>query len=157
MLKNQALSKRSIVVNSVFLFSLFCYYSRLDSCPVTDIKWVLSHIFYTPKCDCRERGKTFLLNILIHWIHVTSKLLSPSRLRLYYSIGLYFIYYVLLLLVYHADFTLYIMVCCKFILDVDEDNMFPFVWIKCIKWSLSYFDLYLSRFSVSIYRNKNQF
>ena len=43
---------------SLFI-SLFSYYSRLDSCPVTDIKWVLSHIFYTPKCDCRERGKTF--------------------------------------------------------------------------------------------------
>ena len=59
MLKNQALSKRSIVVNSVFLFSLFSYYSRLDSCPVTDIKWVLSHIFYTLKYDCRERKKLF--------------------------------------------------------------------------------------------------
>ena len=49
---------RSISFWSLFI-SLFSYYSRLDSCPVTDIKWVLSHIFYTPKCDCRERGKTF--------------------------------------------------------------------------------------------------
>ena len=120
---------------SLFI-SLFSYYSRLDSCPVTDIKWVLSHIFYTPKCDCREREeKLFLLNILIHWIHVTSKLLSPSRLRLYYSIGLYFIYYVLILLVYHADFTLCIMVKLQvYSRCIDEDNMFfSFLWIQMYK------------------------